>query len=115
MAEMTRLGRVMGPLKAAAETAALGANVGAGTVGSEAVGMAVEIGTLVEGTDAAPPHAETPARSAASVKADINRGHRYMPTFYQKPAGAHPLPSPGTVQCRPRPTIKLACPYPGGS
>ena len=98
----------MGPLKAAAETATVGASMGAGGVGGEAVGMAVDIGTLVEGTDAAPPHAEIPARIVASAKADINRGHRYMPKFYQKRAGIHSFPSTGTVQFRPRHTIRLA-------
>ena len=92
MAAMTRRGTVTGPLKAAAKTAAVGANMGAVNVEDEPVGMAVDIGTLVAGTDAAPPHAEIPARIATSAKAEINRGHRYISKFYQKPTRIHPLP-----------------------
>ncbi len=106
----------MGPLKAStAETAAVGVSMGAVSVEGEVVGMAVGREARVASTDAAPPHAEIPARIAASAKADINRGHRYISKFYQKPAGIHPLLSLVAVRWHSRHTIKLACPYPGGS
>ena len=73
----------MGPVNAATETAtaAVGARVGAGSVVGVAVGMAAGVEILVGGTGASPPHAEIPVRNAASAKADINRGHRYIPEF----------------------------------
>ncbi len=84
MAAMTRPGRVMGPLKAGGAgtmAAALGAVVGSGNVGGAAVGMAADVGMLVGGIGASPPHAEIPARSAARAKAEIDRGHRTISKF----------------------------------
>ncbi len=76
----------MGPLIASTtETAAVGASI-AVNVGGEVVGMAVGREARVASTDAPPPHAEISTRSAANTKAEINRGHRYISNFYQKPA-----------------------------
>lgn len=74
----------MEPIKAGGTgivSTALGAMVGSGNVGGAAVGMAPDVGMIVGGTDASPPHAEIPARSAARAKADIDRGHRTILRF----------------------------------
>ena len=75
---------MMGPLKAGGAgtmAATLGTVVGSGNVEGAAVGTAADVGMLVGGTGASPPHAEIPARSAARAKADIDRGHRTIPRF----------------------------------